>query len=109
VWLIRSLFLIATLTGSYSFGLTAQEQNPVPNESSNEFFSGTVLALEPSKITISRVLLGKPAENRDFLITPETKVEGKLRTKARVTVGFKSSDNGDIAVRIIVRNAQQKK
>jgi hypothetical protein len=108
VWLIRSLVLIAALTGSYSFGFTAQEQNPVPTEPTNEFFSGTILALEPSKITVSRVLLGKPAENRDFLITPETKIEGKLKAKARVTVGFKASENGDIAIRIIVRSAQKK-
>jgi hypothetical protein len=29
--------------------------------------------------------------------------------KARVTVGFKSSEDGDVAVRIIVRSPQNKK
>lgn len=61
------------------------------------------------KITVARAILGKPPENRSFLITGETKVEGKLKMKARVTVGFKTSEQGDVAVRIIVRNTQQKK
>jgi hypothetical protein len=86
----------------------AQDQAP-PIEGDYEFVSGTVTELPAGKIVVNRALLGKPAENRVFLITPETKVEGNLRTNSRVTVGFKTTDEGDVAMRIIVRSAAQKK
>ncbi|HUS08052.1 MAG TPA: hypothetical protein VMZ52_17250 [Bryobacteraceae bacterium] len=108
MWLLRSLILAAVLNASFNCAFAAQEQNPAPNESTNEFFSGTVADLQPGKIIISRAVLGKPAEDRSFLITPETKIEGKLKAKVRVTVGFKASDEGDVAVRIIVRAPQRK-
>jgi hypothetical protein len=48
-------------------------------------------------------VLGKPPEERTFLVTSETKIEGQLRVNARVTIGYRPSDEGDIATRIIVR------
>jgi hypothetical protein len=80
----------------------AQEQ-PAPAEPQYEFVSGTVIELPPGKIVVSREVLGKPAETRTFIINDETKVEGQLRNRARVTVGFKQTPEGDVAVRIIVR------
>ena len=65
--------------------------------------------LPPGRIVVNRALLGKPPENRTFLINADTKVEGKLKPKARVTVGIKSTDEGDVAVRIIVRTSQSPK
>lgn len=59
---------------------------------------------------MNRAVLGKPAENRVFIVNGETKVEqseGQLKTNARVTVGFKTTEDGDVAVRIIVRPPQQ--
>jgi hypothetical protein len=78
-------------------------------ETTYEFFSGIVQQLPEGRLTVSRAVLGKPAESRSFLIKADTKVEGKLKVKARVTVGFKSSEDGDVAVRIIVRSPQNKK
>lgn len=66
-------------------------------------YSGTVVDLDKEKITVSRAVTGKPAEKRSFLMKTETKVEGKLKTRARVTVGFVASEEGDVAMRIIVR------
>jgi hypothetical protein len=84
-------------------------QEPAPSVEPNyEFVSGTVADLPPGRIVVNRAVIGKPAENRTFLITGETKIEGKLRPKARVTVGFKPSEEGDVAMRIIVRNSQGK-
>ena len=65
--------------------------------------------LPPGRIVVNRALLGKPPENRTFLITSETKVEGRLRVGARVTVGFKPGEEGDVAVRIIVRSPPQRR
>jgi hypothetical protein len=72
------------------------------------FFAGTVLEFTPEKITVSRVVLGK-TEKRVFRITPDTKCEGKLKAKVRVTVRYISGDDGETAELIIVRSSQQKK
>jgi hypothetical protein len=89
------------------WAMTAQEQPPA-NDTNYEFVSGTITDLPPGKIVVNRAV-GKPPENRTFLITAETKVEGTLKANARVTVGFKPTEEGDVAMRIIVRAATPKK
>ena len=79
----------------------------MPGDANYEFVSGFIAELPPGKIVVNRALSGKPIETRTFIVNGETKVEGKLRQRVRVTVGFKPSDEGDIAVRIIVRGGQQ--
>ncbi len=66
-------------------------------------FSGNVVELDKSKLTVRRSVPDKPDEKRTFLIKPETKVEGRLRARARVTVGYMTNAEGDVAMRIIVR------
>ena len=78
-----------------------------PSEKKQDtFFAGTVTEFTADKIAVSRVVSGKK-ENRAFRVTPDTKVEGKLRTKVRVTVRYNSDDDGDTATLIIVRSAQK--
>ena len=60
-----------------------------------------------TRITVSRSILGKPAEKATFLIKPDTKVEGNLRMRARVTVGYVVSDEGNVARLIVVRTSQK--
>ena len=72
------------------------------------FFAGTVLDFSPDKITVSRVVLGK-TEKRVFRMTPDTKCEGKLKAKVRVTVRYITSDDGETAELIIVRTSDKKK
>ena len=73
-------------------------------------FSGTIAELESKRITIHRRASGElPDEKKTFVITDSTKVEGQLRLSARVTIGFVSSDQGDVATRIIVRPMSSKK
>jgi hypothetical protein len=106
VWLVETVFVCALF--AVGLGAVHAQQQPQSAETSYEFVSGTVTELLPNAIVVNRALLGKPPENRTFIINAETKVEGKLRTHARVTVGFKSTDEGDIAVRIIVRSPSKK-
>jgi hypothetical protein len=102
------VLLLLVLTTSLFAGL-GQEETPVPSDSPYEFVSGTVSELPPGKIVVNRAILGKTPENRTFMITSDTKVEGKLRMKARVTVGFRETDEGEpVAMRIIVRPQNQK-
>lgn len=71
------------------------------------FFAGTVEVLTQESITVSRVNLGKK-EKRVFRITPDTKFEGKPKTKVRVTVRYLTTDDGETALLIIVRSGQKK-
>jgi hypothetical protein len=103
MWLKR-LVLGVCLTLPLGSAVMPAQENPPAAEPAYEFFSGNIVQFTDTKMTVARTALGQ-TENRDFLITPETKVEGKLRNKARVTVGFKSSDQGDVAVRVIVRSS----
>ena len=103
VWPIRAVVVCMMLSLS-GWAITAQEQPPA-TETNYEFVSGTITDLPPGRIVVNRAVLGKPPEDRMFLITSETKVEGVLKANARVTVGFKPTEEGDVAMRIIVRAA----
>ena len=71
------------------------------------FFAGTVVESTAEKLTLTRTVLGKP-EDRSFVVTPETKIEGRLRARVRVTVRYISDENGDTATMIIVRSTKKK-
>jgi hypothetical protein len=103
------------LGASLSGGLVcAQETEPAKKDASNsepsydDTFSGPVVELSATKITVSRSILGKPAEKHTFLIKSDTRIEGRLRVHTKVTVGFVSNDDGDIARLIVVRAGAQK-
>lgn len=87
----------------------AQGNSAATVAAQDQFFSGTITALGDGKITVSRSVLGKESATRTFLITPQTKIEGKPRVKARVTVRFVPGEEGDKAVHIIVRASTPKK
>ena len=86
--------------------LRAQGASP-SEQPHSEFFSGVVTTLAEDKITVFKTVLGKSSETRTFLITPETRVEGKLRMKVRVTVRYAREEEGDRALHIIVRSSQK--
>lgn len=71
------------------------------------FFSGTVIESTADKITVSRVVLGK-TEKRVFRVTPDTKCEGKLKAKVRVTIRYVTAEDGETAELIIIRSQQKK-
>ena len=93
----------------WAISLSAQEpiqKDSSPKDSSSKredtFFAGTVASWDTQKIVVSRSVAAKK-EQRTFRMTPETKVEGKLRAKVRVTVRYTSDEDGDIATLIVVR------
>jgi hypothetical protein len=89
----------------------ARPQDPVEKKTEepkpDTFFAGTVIEATADKITVSRVVLGK-TEKREFRVTPDTKCEGKLKAKVRVTVRYVTAEDGEIAELIIVRSQQKK-
>ena len=76
-------------------------------EDEDNYFAGNVVESAPDHLKVSRVLQGK-TEARVFRMTPQTKIEGRLRVRERVTVRFVSGDDGDTAILVIVRPAAQK-
>ena len=70
----------------------------------SDFFSGTVVALSPTEITVRRRALVSNASTDAFLMDSQTRVEGKLRVSANVTIRYRTEPEGNAkALRIIVR------
>src|SRR5262245_50614368 len=85
-------------------GTLAAQENTAPKTDADFFYSGTVAEFSKEKVIVARAILGKPAEKRTFLLNADTKIEGKLKAKSRVTVRFGPSDDGDVALSILVRD-----
>lgn len=97
---IGALLAVASLNP-----LCSQDPPPSVQPPADQFFAGIVTALSEGSITITRNVLGKPTVHT-FAVTAETVVEGgKPKLKSKVTVKFVSGDNGDRAVKIILRGA----
>ena len=73
----------------------------------DQTFSGPIVEVTATQITVSRSILGKPAEKRIFAIKSDTRIEGKLRVHAKVTVGYVTTDDGDVARLVVVRTSQK--
>lgn len=70
----------------------------------NDIFSGTVTASTASSVTVVRKVPARADEFREFVVNQDTKIEGKLKVSARVTVRFKAGGDGAVhALRIVVR------
>jgi hypothetical protein len=68
------------------------------------FFSGIVVALTKSEVSVRRRALVSNETTQTFAIGSDTKIEGKLRVKANVTVRYVTDDEGHArALGIIVR------
>ena len=96
--------VLASLVASVGAEVCAQA--PQEKEEKYEFFSGTITAIQKERVSVLRAIPGKPEETKNFLIKESTIVEGKLEVEARVTVGYVTEENDDIAVRIIVREGR---
>lgn len=73
----------------------------------DQTFSGPIIELTTTRITVSRSILGKPAEKRTFWIKSDTRIEGKLRVRVKVTVGYITTDDGDVARLVVVRTSRK--
>jgi Cu/Ag efflux protein CusF len=98
-----TLRLLITGVLLFSAAHAAQQDQPPAQAQADQFFSGNVTKLEAEKVTVTRLVLGKVDATKTFTVTPETRIEGKLKLKARVTVRFAAADDGDRAVHILVR------
>jgi hypothetical protein len=103
-------FVIGLLAGTALPQLAADEV--ATGKTTDSFFAGTVAQSTSETITVARTVRGR-AESRTFNLTPQTKIEGKLAARVRVTVRYIADDDGDTATLIVVRGfprpAKQKK
>ncbi len=76
---------------------------PKTTQPASQFFSGTVTALSAESITVVRRGFGKDSVTRTFVVDKATKIEGRPRVKAKVTVRYAAIETGERAVHIIVR------
>jgi hypothetical protein len=92
------------------FVLTAQQnaaQAPARSATkavpANDIFSGNVTVFTSEWLTVVRKVPARPDEVRQFILDKDTKIEGKLRANARVSVQFKADQAGIHALRVVVR------
>jgi len=77
------------------------DQKAAPKD---QYFSGTVTAIDETSLSVTKTVLGKGATTQKFLITAETRFDGgKPKLKSRVNVRYVTTADGDRAVRVIVR------
>ena len=107
---LTTVLLIGLVAGTAPVPLLADETST--SKSADTFFAGTVSQSTGDTIIVGRTVRGK-AESRTFRLTPQTKIEGKLAVRVRVTVRYITDDEGDTATLIVVRGsarpARQKK
>ena len=73
----------------------------------DQMFSGVVTAIDESSLTAIRT--GSTKESKAFVLTPDTKFEGPAaRVNSRVTIRYITTDQGNVARRIIVRGPAKK-
>jgi hypothetical protein len=76
---------------------------PRPKE---QFFTGTVMSVDDTSLTVNRTVLGKNSATRTFILSAETKFEGgKPKIRSQVTVRYVSTEDGDTALNVIVRRS----
>jgi hypothetical protein len=88
-------------------GHAQDQQNPPAVPAEDQFFSGDVTAVDAAKITVKRTVLGKQSDVKTFVITSDTRFEGKPKVKSRVTVKWAPGDQGEVAVHILVRTGKK--
>jgi hypothetical protein len=79
------------------------QEGPKPARTQEAFFSGNVVSFDTDKVTVTRRTLTLTWVTKTFLLDSDTKIEGMLKPKARVTVKFEKTEDGDRAIHIIVR------
>jgi hypothetical protein len=96
-------FLLLPLVSAPRTGQDPPAATTNSDERKADFFSGIVTEVSQSSVTVHRKGLGQDAATHTFSIDGNTRVEGKLKPHAKVTVRFVSGDQGLVAVHIIVR------
>jgi hypothetical protein len=106
---VRIQFLGSLLLMVLSFALGARCVAAQDEQDKDNYFTGTLLENAPDHLKVAKALLQGKSEERIFKVNAQTKVEGgRLRLRARITVRYITSEDGDTAILVIVRPAAKK-
>jgi len=99
--------MLLALLASGAMLSVAQTSTPgAPTQAKDQYFTGRVMAIAETTLTVNRRVLGKDSSTKTFLITSETRFEGgRPQVGAQVTVRYVAADGGDRAIRVIVRRS----
>lgn len=97
---VRVWIGVAALICAAPLAVAQQEHPQKPQQT---FFSGNVVSFDADNVTVTRRTLTLSWVTKTFRLDPDTKIEGTLKPKARVTVKFEKTEDGDRAIHIIVR------
>jgi hypothetical protein len=101
---ILATFLASSATGPLYPQHQVQTSERQPNR--DQFFTGVVMAISEDSLTVNRTVLGKNSSTKTFLLTPQTQFEGaKPMVNSQVTVRYVTTEDGDRAVRVILRRS----
>jgi len=101
---ILGLFVLLSITAVPLVFPQAAAQTGTAPAAKDQFFTGIVLAIDDESLTVSRAAAGKNSATKTFVVTAETTFEGgKPQVRARVTVRYVASEDGDRAVHVILR------
>jgi hypothetical protein len=108
---VRLGVLMAVLACGAAPGAFFQDTTqPQPAKPKDQIFSGKVEAIDDASLTVTRTVLGKESTTQKFTITEQTRFEGgKPKVSSRVTVRYITTEDGDLAIHIILRTAAGKK
>jgi hypothetical protein len=100
------LMILLTTAVPPTFSQTGVVQTGVVPPAKDQFFTGLVIAIDEESLTVSRAATGKNSATKTFVVTAATRFEGgKPQVRARVTVRYVATEDGDTAVHIILRRA----
>ena len=100
------MLLIAIAVAPLVFPQTGVVQTGSTPAAKDQFFTGLVTAIDDESLTVSRAATGKNSSTKTFVVTEATRFEGgKPQVRARVTVRYITTEDGDRAVHVILRRA----
>jgi len=96
---------VALACGATRAPVVAQEQaKPAPKD---RMFSGTVTAMSEGSLTVTSTA---SKDSKTFSITADTRFEGpKPQVRSRVDIRYTATEDGDRALRVIVRGPAKTK
>ena len=81
-----------------------QKPQTAAAKAKDQFFTGIVMEIDETTLTVNRMILGKNSTTKKFLLASDTQFEGgRPKIRSQVTVRYISTDEGDRAVHIILR------
>ena len=104
---LTTLFLVSFTVAAWSTPSSSQPasnlRNPTPD---NQSVAGKIKAVGDAEFSLE-VAKGEKQESMRFLVDGDTKVQGKLEVGAQASVEYRTEEEHNIAVRVVVTPASR--